>query len=62
MVKLKDIDLIGKKIIIENSSDKTKTKISGLVIFETKNTLVLKSNSNKIIKLKKNEILSSKIL
>jgi RNase P/RNase MRP subunit p29 len=60
MHNLKDIDQIGKKISIENASCKTKSKLSGLVIFETKNIVVLRSKENKIFKLKKNEILKTK--
>ncbi len=61
MHNLKHLDLIGKNIIIENSSDKTKIKLSGLIIYETKNIVVLKTDK-KNIKLKKNEILKFKIL
>lgn len=60
MHSLKNIDLIGKKIKIENSSDKTKQNLLGTVIFETKNIVVLRCE--KIIKIKKNEILKYKIL
>jgi RNase P/RNase MRP subunit p29 len=60
MVNLKNIDMIGKKIFLENSSDKSKKNLSGLMIFETKNTVVLKTNEKKIIKIKKNEILKIK--
>jgi len=56
MYNLKDIDLIGKKIIIENSSDKTKIGKNGLVIFETKKKIVIKSKS-KTSEIKKSEML-----
>ena len=60
MPNLKDINKIGTKIFIENASDKTKSNLTGLVLFETKNIIVLKSDKNKIIKIKKNEILKNK--
>jgi RNase P/RNase MRP subunit p29 len=60
MHNLKNIDLIGKKVLIENSSDVTKFKLSGLIIFESKNIVVLRNKEQKIIKIKKNEILKIK--
>ena len=60
MVNLKNISMIGKRILIENSSDKFKKNLSGLIIFETKHTVVLKTIEKNIIKIKKNEILKIK--
>jgi RNase P/RNase MRP subunit p29 len=59
MHNLKSLDLIGKNILIENSSDISKKDLNGLVIFETKNIIVLKYKE-KNIKIKKNEILKFK--
>lgn len=59
MHNLKNLNLLGKKINIENSSDISKKDLSGLVIFETKNIIVLKLKE-KEIKIKKNEILKFK--
>ncbi len=60
MHNLKNIDMIGKKILIENSSDSTKSKISGLVIFESKNVIILRTENKKVVNVKKNEILKIK--
>jgi len=60
MHNLKDLNLIGKKILIENSSDFSKKNLSGLTIFETKNIVIIRTKKNKILKIKKNEILKIK--
>lgn len=60
MVNLKNIEMIGKEIFIENSSDKNKINLSGLIIFETRNIIVLKTKKKRIIKIKKNELLKTK--
>ncbi|HOD89729.1 MAG TPA: ribonuclease P protein subunit [archaeon] len=59
MPKLKDIDLIGKMIVIENSSDLNKIGLNGLVVYETKNIVVVKHNE-KFKCIKKAEILKIK--
>jgi len=60
MLNLKNINLIGKNVVIENSSDLSKINVNGLVIFETKNILTIKNKENEIKKIKKNEILKLK--
>jgi len=61
MPNIKNIDLIGKNVVIENSSDKTKIGRKGIVVFEAKNIVVLKENvSKKLITIKKSEILDLK--
>ena len=61
MLKVSNINLIGKKIKIINSSDPTKNDLKGIVIFETKNNLVLRKKDLKIIKIRKSEIIKNKI-
>jgi len=61
MIKLKNINLIGQKIKIINSSDVTKINLKGIVIFETKNILILRDDNLKIKKIKKSEIIKNKI-
>jgi len=61
MLKVNNINLIGKKIKIVNSSDPTKNDLKGIVIFETKNNLVLRKENLKIIKIRKSEIIKNKI-
>ena len=60
MLNLKDIDLIGKEVKILNSSDITKIGVSGQVINETKNIVIIRKKDNKLITIKKNEILKMK--
>ena len=62
MYNIKYLDLIGKNIKIENSSDVSKINIKGLVIYETKNIVVIKNKFNKIKKIKKQEILKLTIM
>jgi RNase P/RNase MRP subunit p29 len=59
MYDINSIDMIGKNIIVENSSDISKIGIKGKVIFETKNTITIQSN-DRILKIKKKELLSLK--
>jgi RNase P/RNase MRP subunit p29 len=62
MYNVKYLNLIGKNVVIANSSDISKINIDGLVIFETKNVVVIKNKFNKIQKIKKQEILKLNIM
>ncbi len=50
------MSLIGKKIKVIYSSNKNQIGIEGLIIGETQNFLIILINSNKEIKLKKNDL------
>jgi len=62
MYNIKYLDLIGKNVKIENSSDVSKINIEGLIIYETKNIVVIKNKFNKIKKIKKQEILKLNVM
>jgi RNase P/RNase MRP subunit p29 len=62
MLNLKDIEYIGKNVLIVNSSDISKIGITGFVINETKNMLVIRTKNSKVIKIKKEEILKMEIM
>lgn len=62
MYNIKYLDLIGKNIKVENSSDVGKIKMNGIVIYETKNIVVIRNKFNKIQKIKKQEILKLNVM
>lgn len=62
MYNIKYLDLIGKNVKIENSSDVSKINMEGLIIYETKNIVVIKNKFNKIKKIKKQEILKLNVM
>ena len=62
MYNIKYLNLIGANIKIQSSSDINKNNIEGLVIYETKNIVVIKNKLNRIQKIKKQEILKLKIM
>ena len=62
MYNIKYLDLIGKNVKIENSSDVSKINMEGLIIYETKNIVVIKNKFNKIQKIKKQEILKLNVM
>ncbi len=47
--KLRLIDLIGKKIKVVDATNKSLVGIEGIVVDETKNTLVVESNGTKTL-------------
>ncbi|MDD3975754.1 MAG: hypothetical protein PHN22_01130 [Candidatus ainarchaeum sp.] len=59
MLNLKDIEMIGKSYKIENASDPSKIGFIGRVIFITNDEIVF-DDSQKIFKIKKNEIIKLK--
>ena len=61
MLNVKYSDLIGKEVLIKNSTDKTKIGKKGLVIYQTKETLKLR-DKEKIIIIKNNEIINLEII
>jgi len=61
MLNVKYSDLIGKEVLIKNSTDKTKIGTKGLVIYQTKETLKLR-DKEKIIIIKNNEIINLEII
>jgi len=56
MLNIKNSELIGKEISIINSSDLSKIGISGIVIYQTKEELKIRTNK-KIITIKFGEII-----
>ncbi|MFA5746350.1 MAG: ribonuclease P protein subunit [archaeon] len=60
MLNVKYSDLIGKEVLIKNSTDKTKIGAKGLAIYQTKELLKLR-NKEKIIIIKNNEIINLEI-
>ncbi len=42
-------DIIGENIEIEDASDKRNVGIKGIVVNETKNTITLRNNANRMI-------------
>jgi RNase P/RNase MRP subunit p29 len=60
MININYINLIGKNVFLKNSSDTSKIGLRGIVIYQTKNILVIRNNKNKIVKVKINEILDLK--
>jgi len=62
MLNLKDLDCIGKNVKIVNSSDLSKIGICGFVINETKEILVIRTKQEKLITIKKKEILKMDIM
>jgi RNase P/RNase MRP subunit p29 len=62
MLNIKTSELIGKKIIIKNSSDRSKIGKKGLVIYQTKEALKIRDEKEKIITLKNNEIINLEII
>jgi len=61
MLNVKNSDMIGKNIVIKNSSDRTKIGKKGLVIYQTKETLKIRDDNNKIFEIKQNEIINLEI-
>lgn len=61
MLNLKDLESIGKNVKIVNSSDLSKIGICGFVINETKEILVIRTKQEKLITIKKKEILKMDI-
>ena len=59
MLNIKNSELIGREIIIVNSSDKSKIGVSGIVIYQTKD--VLKIRNKKIFTIKFGEIIKFKV-
>lgn len=57
MLNVKNSELIGKIIIIKNSSDRTKIGKKGIVIYQTKDLLKIRDDKEKIFEIKKNEII-----
>lgn len=62
MLNLKDLEFIGKNVKIVNSSDLSKIGICGFVINETKEILVIRTKQEKLITIKKKEILKMDIM
>ena len=58
MLNVKNSELIGKKVIIRNSSDRTKIGKKGTVIYQTKDLLKIRDDKNKIFEIKQNEIIN----
>jgi|GEM_PF-2461243 len=58
MTNVKDLDQLGSTIKITNSSDPSKIGICGLIINETRELLTLRTKTNRIITIKKKEILN----
>jgi RNase P/RNase MRP subunit p29 len=58
MLNVKNSELIGKKVIIKNSSDRTKIGKKGTVIYQTKDLLKIRDDKNKIFEIKQNEIIN----
>ncbi|HOZ35564.1 MAG TPA: ribonuclease P protein subunit [archaeon] len=57
MLNVKNSELIGKIIIIKNSSDRTKIGKKGIIIYQTKDLLKIRDDKEKIFEIKKNEII-----
>lgn len=62
MLNLKDLEYLGKNVKIINSSDLSKIGICGFVINETKEILVIRTKKEKLITIKKKEILKMDIM
>ncbi len=62
MLNLKDLEYLGKNVKIVNSSDLSKIGICGFVINETKEILVIRTKKEKLITIKKKEILKMDIM
>lgn len=58
MLNIKNSELIGKKVIIKNSSDRTKIGKKGIVIYQTKDLLKIRDDKEKIFEIKQNEIIN----
>ncbi|HNW05950.1 MAG TPA: ribonuclease P protein subunit [archaeon] len=58
MLNIKNSELIGKKVIIKNSSDRTKIGKKGIVIYQTKELLKIRDDKEKIFEIKQNEIIN----
>lgn len=62
MLNVKDLEQLGKNVKIVSSSDLSKVGICGLIINETKELLTIRTKTNKLIIIKKKEILNMEIM
>ncbi len=60
MLDWKNIDLLGKEITIVNSTDESKIGLLGLVIYQTKNIIIIRLKNNKLKTIKQTEIIDIK--
>jgi RNase P/RNase MRP subunit p29 len=60
MLDMKNIELLGQKIKIINSTDESKIGVFGFVIYQTKNIIKLRLENNNIKTIKLAEIINIK--
>lgn len=60
MLDWKNIDLLGKEITIVNSTDESKIGLLGLVIYQTKNIIIIRLKNKKLKTIKQTEIIDIK--
>lgn len=58
MLNVKNSELIGKTVVVKNSSDRTKIGKKGIVVYQTKELLKIRDDNKKIIEIKQNEIIN----
>jgi RNase P/RNase MRP subunit p29 len=60
MLDWKNTEYLGHNIRVINSTDNSKKNISGCVIYQTKEYLIIRTKENKLKKIKLSEIINLK--